>query len=263
MSHEADPVTDEARHAAVMAALDTVLDPELDEPLTDLRFIHEVVVEGDCVRVTLRLPTYWCSANFAYIMGEDIKAAVGALPFVQDARVTLVDHFAVRRVNDGLAAGLSFREAFEKEADADLGDVRADFRDKGFLGRQATLIQSLRREKQTPDDITAMTIDALNAWAVAGGPEREKQVARYLERRNERAALPGGNEHAFLTVDGAPIGPDNLLNHLREARRIRGSFEANAQMCSILLDARYGAHAAPEDPVLAQRTLETTHDECD
>ncbi|MEM8852420.1 MAG: iron-sulfur cluster assembly protein, partial [Pseudomonadota bacterium] len=123
MPLEAASMTDEARHQAVMAALDTVLDPELDEPLTDLRFIHAVTLDGDEVRVTLRLPTYWCSANFAYIMGEDIKVAVGALPFVRETTIMLVDHFAVRRVNDGLAAGLSFREAFDKEADADLGDV--------------------------------------------------------------------------------------------------------------------------------------------
>ena len=34
------------------------------------------------------------------------------LPWVERAACRLVDHFAMKRVNEGLARGLSFREAF-------------------------------------------------------------------------------------------------------------------------------------------------------
>ena len=43
--------------SAVLAALGTVRDPELDESLPDLRFVSALRVEGDTVRVRLRLPT--------------------------------------------------------------------------------------------------------------------------------------------------------------------------------------------------------------
>ncbi|HZL03849.1 MAG TPA: iron-sulfur cluster assembly protein, partial [Coriobacteriia bacterium] len=61
----------------VLAALGTVYDPELDEPITSLRFVGacEVTVDGE-VAVRLRLPTPQCAPNFAFLMGADARAAV-------------------------------------------------------------------------------------------------------------------------------------------------------------------------------------------
>ena len=66
--------------AAVLRALDAVIDPELDEPITDLGFVHTVAVSasGD-VEVHLRLPTSFCSPNFAYVMASDAKDALAPL----------------------------------------------------------------------------------------------------------------------------------------------------------------------------------------
>src|SRR5207249_2576426 len=65
--------------AAVWAALGTVRDPELDEPLTDLGFVArcEVSDAGHAV-VRLRLPTYFCAPNFAFLM----VAKLGAQKYV-------------------------------------------------------------------------------------------------------------------------------------------------------------------------------------
>ena len=73
--HPAQLVTDATRTggwlpppvdpAKVRAALGTVRDPELDEPLTDLGFVTAIELDGDSVRVHLRLPTYFCAPNFA------------------------------------------------------------------------------------------------------------------------------------------------------------------------------------------------------
>ncbi|GAB5374629.1 MAG: hypothetical protein AcusKO_10910 [Acuticoccus sp.] len=194
-----------------------------------------------------RLPTYWCSANFAYIMGEDIVAAVGSLPWPTRVRCRLRDHFAARRVNDGLARGLSFREAFEAEAAADLGDVRADFRDKSFLGRQAVLIQAMRREKVPPQVIVAATICQLEQRGRDGGAEHARQIERYLQARRARPAPGEPNDLAFLTIAGEPVAADGLLDHLREARRIRGSFQSNAELCRMLFAARYGDNPIPDN----------------
>ncbi|MCS5599972.1 MAG: iron-sulfur cluster assembly protein, partial [Rhodospirillales bacterium] len=56
-----------------------VYDPELDQPLTELGFIGGVDIAGDKVTVRFRLPTYWCAANFAYMMASDIRERVSEL----------------------------------------------------------------------------------------------------------------------------------------------------------------------------------------
>ncbi len=57
--------------AHVYAAIADVLDPELDEPLVKLGFIERVQVDGPDVTVVFKLPTYWCSPNFAYLMAGE------------------------------------------------------------------------------------------------------------------------------------------------------------------------------------------------
>ncbi|MFK4998550.1 iron-sulfur cluster assembly protein [Bacillus sp. N9] len=67
----------------VYEMLDKVYDPELDQPLTELGFIDRTIIKDDQVEVVFRLPTYWCSPNFAYIMAEDIKTYVSELNWVK------------------------------------------------------------------------------------------------------------------------------------------------------------------------------------
>ena len=73
-------VTDRAH---VLDALGTVYDPELDEPITSLRFVTscDVSADGD-VDVRLRLPTPQCAPNFAFLMAADARDAVRRLPEV-------------------------------------------------------------------------------------------------------------------------------------------------------------------------------------
>ena len=64
---------------AILRALDVVIDPELDEPITDLGFVHTVDVspDGD-LEVHLRLPTSFCAPNFAYLMVSDATWSTSA-----------------------------------------------------------------------------------------------------------------------------------------------------------------------------------------
>ena len=63
------------------AALGTVLDPELDEPITDLDFVESCTVSEDGVAtVGLRLPTFFCAPNFSFLMVADAYDAVSAVP---------------------------------------------------------------------------------------------------------------------------------------------------------------------------------------
>jgi metal-sulfur cluster biosynthetic enzyme len=42
------------RHDQAYAALSTVVDPELDEPITELGFVRSLVVTGDCLHPFVR-----------------------------------------------------------------------------------------------------------------------------------------------------------------------------------------------------------------
>ncbi len=135
------------RRAAVMAALATVNDPELDESVVDLGFIEEVAFDAEHgVDIGFRLPTYWCSPNFAYLMAADIVAAVGAVEGMRAVRPHLRDHMASDEVNRGAAEGLSFADAFARfEVSGTLDALREKFRCKAFQRRQEAVLAALVR----------------------------------------------------------------------------------------------------------------------
>src|ERR1700729_2335650 len=90
---------------AVLAALATVRDPELDEPITTLGFVASCTVsEEGQAQVRLRLPTYFCAPNFAFLMVADAPVAATGAAGVRSAEVILEDHFASDTINDGVAA---------------------------------------------------------------------------------------------------------------------------------------------------------------
>ena len=81
------------RRDEVYGQLGKVYDPELDQPLTELGFIGGVSIDGNTVAVHFRLPTFWCAANFAFMMAADIRERVSELPWVERVDVQLQDHF--------------------------------------------------------------------------------------------------------------------------------------------------------------------------
>ena len=226
--------------AAVLAALQPVTDPELDQSVVELGFVHEVEIGDDgIVTVSVRLPTFWCSANFAFIMAEDMRAALQALPGFERVRIRLVDHFAAGKINAGIEQGRSFRAVFGDEAADDLEAVRNTFREKAFLGRQAVLIQELRQSGWSDERIVALDLAGLEGLAPSEARDRY------------RAALPA--DHAadspiFSDLAGRPVAAGALAGHLREARRVRMSAEANGEMCRILLKARYAPATRMPEP---------------
>lgn len=224
---------------AVYAQLARVYDPELDRPVTELGFIDSVEVEGSTVRVRLRLPTFWCAANFAYMMAEDIRDRVRELPWVTDVDVRLEDHFAAGAINEGVAGGRSFSEAFAGLADGNLEDLRWLFRVKAFLSRQEQVLRALLRSGLSDDDIVAMTVRDLRCRAEQGAVERAA-VERYLSIRKEMGLEDAPSAPAFTREDGVLLSPAQLRERLREARRTRISMEFNAEFCRSLLETRYG-----------------------
>ena len=119
---------------ALLRALETVRDPELDEPITSLGFVASCTLSADGdAQVRLRLPTYFCAPNFAYLMVADAYDAVSALAGVRRAEVVLEDHFASDAINGGVAAQAGFARSFDGEAVGELHQLRADFLRKAVM----------------------------------------------------------------------------------------------------------------------------------
>jgi metal-sulfur cluster biosynthetic enzyme len=219
----------------VWDALAGVHDPELDEPITTLRFVIEVsVASGDTgahVHVRLRLPTYFCAPNFAYLMVADAYDAVTELRGVGSATIELEDHFAAAEINDGVAAAAGFTGSFPGEATAELDDLRKAFQRKAYT---AALERVFRRA--VTDGVPAAEVAQMRLRDVPGGAERES-----LFRRRAVIGL-ADDDRAPLFVDdhGNAVAADDLPIFLRYARAVRVSIEGNAHFCRGLLATRYG-----------------------
>ena len=216
----------------VLAALDTVRDPELDEPVTSLGFVTSCTVTGDGdARVTLRLPTYFCAPNFAFLMVADAYDAVAAVPGVRTAEIVLEDHFASDAINDGVAAQAGFAASFDGEAVSELDGLRADFLRKAVMAGTDQVCRPLLAAGTEPAALAGMTLGELPL----------SQPAGRLRQRRAELGLPAGDDAPLLIdpVTGEPVGLDGLPLHLRRARTTRISIEANAGVCTGLLAHRY------------------------
>jgi metal-sulfur cluster biosynthetic enzyme len=224
---------------AVLAALDTVRDPELDEPVTLLGFVASSSVTGDgAAQVHLRLPTYFCAPNFAFLMVADAYEAVSAVPGVRRAEIVLDDHFASDAINDGVAARAGFVESFEGFANDELDDLRRDFVRKAVLAGTDRVCRPLLAAGRTSDDLAALTLGE-----VPPSPDLDR-----LRARRRELGLRGDDDAALLVdvVSGAAIGVEALPLHLRKARLTRVGVEANTGICRGMLRDRYATRGEGE-----------------
>ena len=218
--------------AEVLGALSGVRDPELDEPITELDFVSELEVEGGTAFVRLRLPTYFCAPNFAYLMVADAKAALLSVPGIERARVVLDDHYASQEINGGVNEDHGFDGAFAGETEGpDLEELRTVFRRKSFVSRQEQLCRELLAEDHTPSDLAGMTLAEVPA---------SDALEKYLERRAELGLDTSEGAPLVVDPDGKPVPKEAVVQHLRFARTVRVSIEGNAELCRGLLATRYG-----------------------
>ncbi len=218
--------------AEVLGALSGVRDPELDEPITDLDFVSELEVEGGSAFVRLRLPTYFCAPNFAYLMVADAKTALLSVPGIERAKVVLDDHYASREINGGVNEDHGFDGAFAGETEGpDLEELRTIFRRKSFVSRQEQLCRELLAEGHTPSDLAGMTLSDVPA---------SDSLQKYLERRAELGLDTSEDAPLVVDPDGKRVPEEAVIQHLRFARTVRVSIEGNAELCRSLLATRYG-----------------------
>ena len=233
------------REAEVMACLATVTDPELDEPVTDLGFVEGVAVGPDgAVSIDFRLPTFWCAANFAYMMAEDMRDAVAALPWVTRVVPRLQAHMCADEVNRGVAEGLAFGAAFGEAGDDDsLANLRVTFQRKAFQGRQEALLRALLAQGLDKAALAAMTVAELERTALVGA-EGARLQRRYLEMRGHTGGPAGPDASAFATPDGALLTEAGFDKHLRTLASVRIAMDFNGALCRGLLAVRDRASAS-------------------
>ncbi|HTV02673.1 MAG TPA: iron-sulfur cluster assembly protein [Luteitalea sp.] len=218
--------------SAVEEALETVRDPELDEPITVLGFVASCAVSADGeARVALRLPTYFCAPNFAYLMVADAYDAVTRVPGVRSADVVLEDHFAADPINAGVAARAGFVRSFDGEAVAELGELRDAFLRKAVMAGTDIVCRPLLASGTSPETLCLLTL---------GDAPPSAELGRLRERRKE-LGLPAGDD-APLVINaetGERVRSEQMPLHLRRARVTRAGIEANTGICSEMLAARY------------------------
>jgi metal-sulfur cluster biosynthetic enzyme len=225
---------------ALLAALAAVRDPELDEPITSLGFVAaaDVSAAGDA-QVRLRLPTYFCAPNFAYLMVADAYDAVTAVPGVRRARIVLEDHFASDVINGGVAAQAGFVASFDGEAVSELDGLRADFLRKAVLAGTDQVCRPLLTAGTEPAALLELTLGDLPPSAA---------LARLRERRAELGLAAG--DDAPLVIDpatGERVSADAAPLHLRRARTTRIGIEANGGICRGMLRHRYESSGRGEE----------------
>jgi metal-sulfur cluster biosynthetic enzyme len=222
--------------AEVLGALSGVRDPELDEPITDLKFVADLRVAEDEVDVKLRLPTPFCAPNFAYLMVADAKEAVLSLPGVREARISLDGHYASGEINAGMAEDRGFEGTFPGETEGEsLDELRAIFRRKSFVSRQERLCRTLLAGGYSSEELAEMQLEEVPV---------SEAFEKYLSRREELGLDVAAEAPFVVDPDGNPIPEEAVVEHLRFAKLTRLSIEGNAGFCRGLLATRYGI----EDP---------------
>lgn len=229
-----------AERTEVLSALATVRDPELDEPITALGFVSSATVgPGGSVAVRLRLPTYFCAANFAYLMVADAYDAISALAWPGTVTVTLEDHFAADAINAGVAARAGFVGSFAGEAVAELDELRANFLRKAVLAGTDQVCRPLLAGGLDVAALARMTL----------GEVPDSSALRRLRHRRVELGLPSDDGAPLLVdpVTGAAVTGEESDAHLRRARVVRVGVEANTSICRGMLAHRYPARGEAEE----------------
>ena len=240
---------------AVLERLDRVLDPELDELILQLGFVHSVQVRDGQVTVVLQLPTSWCAMNFAYIMAEDVRRTLLAMDGIASVTVRLGDHCVADEIEAAVNDGRPFAAAFPGMGGEDLSALRLTFLRKGFLVRQERLLKDLRAAGCSPEAICALRIGDMSprdglAAAASPAPSADA-LRRYLERRAELGLDCTSTAPLIVDPDGESVPAERLESYYRDARTVRVALEANGSFCRAVLAGRRGHANAGETHVHA------------
>jgi metal-sulfur cluster biosynthetic enzyme len=231
----------------VIEALATVMDPELDEPITGLGFVRSVALHPSGVTVHLRLPTSFCSPNFAYLMVSDAQDALRRVRGIGTVTVLLDDHHDSDKINAGIAAGAGYLGTFGAEAEEGLDELRLTFQRKAHTAAmERCVMAALTAGSASVEDLGRLTLGDLPAG-------RTKEAL--LRRRTDVGLGVAPGERVVVDERGEPVPDEQLPLRLRLATSVRISLEGNAHFCRGLLATRY---AGGDESALTTEITDTT-----
>ena len=215
----------------VLEALATVMDPELDEPITELGFVRSVALHPAGVTVHLRLPTSFCSPNFAYLMVSDAQDALRRVRGIGQVTVLLDDHHDSDKINAGIAANAGYLGTFGAEAEEGLDALRLTFQRKAHTAAMERCVMAvLTAGAARVEDLGRLTLADLPAG-------RTKEAL--LRRRTDIGLGVAPGERVGVDEHGGAVPDEELPLRLRLATSVRISIEGNAHFCRGLLATRY------------------------
>ena len=233
--------------AAVTDALRSVRDPELDESIVDLAFVTSTAVHDGRAVVRLRLPTFFCAPNFAFLMVADAHDAVLAVPGISSVEIVLEDHFASDQINAGVSAGAGFVGSFPQHAAGELDELRLTFKRKAHVASMEQACRGLIECGWSVDDLPLARIGDVPPGAPRDG---------LVRRRADIGLTTSPDAPVLVNDDGTPVPPDQAARRLRMGRTVGMSIEGNTHICRGLLAARYPDSAAAArgraDPVMEE-----------
>jgi metal-sulfur cluster biosynthetic enzyme len=248
-------LNEKERTDQVWAALSTVTDPELDEPVTSLDFVNIVRINAnDGVSIEFRLPTYWCAPNFAFMMASDMRDVVAEIGWVRGVSVKLLDHFSAELINRGVALKQEFRDAFPGETDDDLKVIRHKFLGKAFERRQELLMRFVLGIGNRPEWITQANMKDLMGLFLDSEGMRLRLLYLFAWRRLHPSWDEGNL--AFVTLNGDPLNSVHFSSYLRKVGGVRRNAEFNGFICrSLLAERNAELQTSPRTEELASPNL--------
>ena len=221
--------------------------------VTALGFVTRVAVDGDAVAVDFRLPTYWCSPNFAWIMAEDMRATLTALPWPGRSRSPSPTTSSREDQRSGQQRH-RFRRAFA-DAHGDLAALRATFGARRTLAAWRRY-RRVRAAGQSDAELLAMTVglatlapaDSLRGGRDAEGIRRRARVTAAC--RAISSSVPSSADRTPATTRRSArrrartSRRTRCRSFLRGVRMARRGVEANGEMCRIYLRERSADIAA-------------------
>jgi metal-sulfur cluster biosynthetic enzyme len=237
----------------VLEALNRVVDPEIDLPITKLGFVENIeITEDGSVKIHMRLPTYWCAPNFAYLMMKGVKDEVSRVRGVKSVTVLLKDHFAATELNEGLLHGKSFEECLPNDLiTGSLDELKRTFDEKAYLARQVALLSKLLASGLTLEEVTKLKmcdveLDKSGTDITVRSGEKRIQIPKaghifrsYLNKMQELGIAISEQSPLFLDSKGKPMDLEEIRNVIELSRIRRLNFKSNAILCTALLSSRY------------------------
>jgi len=80
--------------------LAAIVDPEINETITELELIDEVDIQDNGVKIDLHLTSPFCPAVFGFKICQDVHDNLLMIDGIDDVKVNVSNHFMAEQINN-------------------------------------------------------------------------------------------------------------------------------------------------------------------